>query len=834
MRIHQILLLAMMMLSLPLLGLLIGLSVSSWRDHVEDRNSAATARATAAWIDGQVALSLERSVTQVAFALEQGHRSSLLDTLSSQRSVVDQHFDDALSHISAGLGQSDHGLVNFQSNAQRLLEILQQTREDVDRALQEPFECAPECTRLVGELIDVIDQTAALRAAMSIPSGQISTQSHDILQLQHLAWEAREFAGRVRTPYVVATIQSRPFPQDRQVLIDEHVRLGNQTWRALRNVALRLDAEHPINLAIETAQRDYYDEHRALLRQFDTALGIGDGSLIPSFDHFFELSTMALSSISNVASVSGQEMENYWKEQQAASLKTVWLTSIGSASAIAAIALIVIALRGHLVRPIVNATNLLSRVAEGDLDATVQPSYLHLSEINALHQVVERFRIGLRQAHAAEIEARTDHLTGLPNRRDMEEQFAREDHSFTHGDAFLYMDLDEFKPINDSFGHHAGDQVLQEIASRLRQFAGNGKEIWRLGGDEFGLVIRGIPTANLAANVANELHEIVSTPIPHKGEDLFVGASIGVALYDQSVLHSQDMFSRADVAMFTAKQSPTKKVEIHRDTIQSRRYGHESRRKISTALGTGDIFPLFQPQIDLTTGRIVGFEALARWRRSDGTLMAPGEFMDMVEYFGAQGELDLLIAERTLQSMRRVHGLGDQAPRFSINVSEESLASREIRNGFLTLFAQNQELVENITVEVTENALVDRSAQAIRASLQQFSEAGISLSMDDFGTGYGSFRHLQEYEFDEVKIDRSFVNKVCLDRSSEVIISGFLDVARGLDAKVVAEGVETDQQRLKLIELGCRLAQGYFFAKPIADTQLLEALSQDNRLLRAV
>ncbi|MEM6940123.1 MAG: EAL domain-containing protein [Pseudomonadota bacterium] len=829
MRIHQFLLVAMLMLSVPLLALLGGLSVSSWKDHLEDRNSAVTARATASWIDGQVALSLERSLSQVAFALAPADRSAVEDMLAQQRLIVGQHFEDALEQIADAQRSSDSRMQAFKVNANTLLARLAQTRRDLDVALDELADCGEECFRLIDELITVIDQTAAMRAVLDIPSDQISTLSYDTLQLQYLAWEAREFAGRVRTPYVVAAAQSAPITGRTRTLINEHLRLGNQAWITLQNVSERLDQSSPILAAITEARSVYYGDHIALLARMDKALANQDWQSVPSSEAFFDLSTSALGSISNIASVAGQEIENYWRERQAASLTAFWLTTLGSAFAIAVTAIVTIALRAHLVQPIVRATNLLARLASGELEANEEPKGLALLEIRALQQVVERFRMGLSQAKVAERDARTDHLTKLPNRRDIEELFSNgAQDTFQDGDGFFYIDLDEFKPINDSFGHSAGDAVLQQVAQRLLDFAGESHAVWRLGGDEFGLIVRGIVSPNLASHIADQLHEIVCAPIHLAGEELFVGASIGVALHNSSVLHPQDLLSRADIAMFTAKQSPTKSVEIYGDTIQTRRYGHENRREISAALANGEIFPVFQPQFNLKTGEIVGFEALARWRRSDTELMAPSEFMEMVEYFGAQGELDLLVARRTLERMREIHATGDFKPRFSINVSEGSLASREIRNGYLQLFSHFADVARLVTVEVTENALVDRSAQAIWSSLQSFAETGVSLSMDDFGTGYGSFRHLQEYEFDEIKIDRSFVAKVCFDHSSEVIVSGFLDVARGLDASVIAEGVETEEQREKLLELGCEFAQGYLFSKPVHGDLLLKVL-ENNR-----
>ncbi|EFO30783.1 ggdef/eal domain-containing protein [Roseibium sp. TrichSKD4] len=829
MRIHQFLIAAMTVLIVPLLALLGSISVSSWRDHVEDRSSALVARTTAAWIDGQVALSLERSVTQVAFALETKKRGQLREMLEEQRQLVDRHFERALSHNGDNMKSGDLSSAEFQINAQSLLGELHQTRVEVDQALQRRGACSETCAALVSKLINVIDLSAVLRAVLEIPSEEISTQSYDLLQLQYLAWEAREFAGRARTPYAVATLKAVPFSKPEAVLIHEHLRLTKQIWEILRNVSLRLAPASPIGEAIEEAQRVYYDDHMELMHQIDAALAGEEGKHAPGFEEFFELSTEALAAISTVASLSGKEIENYWREQQDASLRALWLTLFGSVFSISVMVVVLIALRSHIARPIVSTTRLLARVAAGDLEVAVSPPRLSLFEIRKLYEVVERFRMGLKQARAAEVEARTDHLTMLPNRRDMEERFSSDATAFTDGDAFFNIDLDEFKPINDAFGHQTGDKVLKVVADRLRQFNYEGKKVWRIGGDEFAMLVPRVFYADLASNIADRLHESMSAPISHNGEELFVGASIGVAIFDHTVLHPQDMFSRADIAMFTAKQSPTTNVEIHRDTIQSRRYRQESRRRISNALENGEIFPVYQPQVCLSSGRIIGFEALARWRRSDGTLRAPAEFMDMVEYFGAQGELDLLIAGRTLSAMHSIHEGGEFSPRFSINISEESLASREIRGGYLKLFNRYRGLTSKLTVEVTENALIDRSAQAIRASLQSFAAAGVSLSMDDFGTGYGSFRHLQEYQFNEVKIDKSFVDKVCLDRSSEVIISGFLDVARGLGADVVAEGVETSHQRQKLIELGCRRAQGYLFSRAIAETALLEEL-RTNRL----
>lgn len=832
MRIHQFLLAAIAMLSVSLFALLGWLSLSSWREHVEDRSSAMTAKAAAAWIDGQVALSLERSVTQVAFALEPADRGALIETLARKRMVVNRRFEEALAQVEAPAQSGAKDLERFKTGAVALVERLENTRVDVDAALRSAAQGSERATRLIDDMIAIIDAGASTRAALKIPADQISTLSLDLLQLQNLAWRSREFAGRARTLYAVATLRARPLPPPARALSQEHIRLAWQSWRTLKKVAERLSGMPGIEDAIQRAGRSYFVEHVGLMTRIDAALANADvrgPRALLRFDQFFGASTAALAAIADVATVAGREIDNYWLRREAASSLRLWLTALGSLLAIGVTLGVALAVRRHLVRPIVDATSVLSRVAAGELEAKNQSARLRLTEIRALHDVVEQFREGLREAKASKRAALTDHLTGLPNRRDLEDLISNEERPFFQiGDAFFYVVLDEFKPINDSFGHDAGDAVLQKVADRLVRFVGQKDEIWRLGGDEFGLVVRGIGATDIALNMGEVLHEIIAAPIPYEAKELFVGASVGVALHDSVLLRPQDLLSRADAMMLTAKQDPKVSVKVYSDTAFSRRFGIESRRSISRALSNGEIYPEFQPQVDLSSGGVIGFEALARWRRDDGFVMTPGEFMEMVEYFGAQGELDLVIAERTLECMRRVNQAAAQDIRFSINVSEVSLASREIRSGYMRLFSKCEDVLRNLIVEVTENALVDRSAQTIRATLENFTEAGVELSMDDFGTGYGSFRHLQEYNFDEVKIDRSFVSKVCFDRNSEVIISGFLAVARGLNATAIAEGIETEMQRAKLLELGCERGQGFLFGRSAPETDVLDIIRARN------
>lgn len=815
--------------------------LGAWANKQENANGGAVAAATAAWIDGQVAMSLERSIVQVALAQAPRDRRPLVELVAQQREVVSRHFEVAFASASRAGDDRLSGFGAFSRQGRRLIAELQTVR----RALDVQLAAAPAgdegARRLVRRLIVLIDESAAIRENLRARWSDASSYSLALAEIQRRAWEAREFAGRVRTPYAVATLNATPMDAPTQALIEERLDTARKAWRSLNAIAATIEPPPPLAAAIDAAEATYFQRHLATVAALDAELdavvrlgaggaggAAGDGALSRTFPAFFEESSAALAAIRGVATAAGAEVARYWEVRRRKSVRQFWINGFVAFSAIAFTAFVAFFVRRRLVDPITEATRVLTRVASGDLDARIARRPRDFVEIAALHEALESFRRSLRQARRAEVDAKTDHLTGLPNRRDLEDLLANEArHRLRTGDSFAFVDLDEFKPINDTFGHDVGDKVLQEIAKRLRASSGGSEEIWRLGGDEFGLIWRTCPTESEALQCANLLREEICRPIRHGDHELFVGASIGVALYDDALVHPHELLSRADVAMFTAKQRPVGNVEVYSNQTSARRFGLDSRREICAALVKGQFYPTYQPQVDLSTGRLIGFEALAKWRRSDGTQVGPTEFFGMIEYFELQGAFDIAIANQTLETMRRLMTEYGQIPRFSINISEEALASSETRRHYLQMFEEYAECVPHLTIEVTENALTDRSASAIRNTLEGFVDAGVKLSMDDFGTGYGSFRHLQEYRFDEVKIDKSFVDKIGLDHSSDVIIEGFLAIARGLNAKVVAEGVEREAQREKLVALGCPFGQGFLFGAASTEAAAAEWIAND-------
>ena len=506
------------------------------------------------------------------------------------------------------------------------------------------------------------------------------------------------------------------------------------------------------------------------------------------------------------------------RDAQMTALTTSALLGVGFAAGLA-LALSIWLTR--LIGPISSLAQTVRQFSAGELPPP-SPMTKREDEIGDLALAVDYLRLG-------HIEARTDRLTGLPNRRAFDEQHVLLAEGGRY--ALLLIDLDDFKPINDLYGHGAGDRVLQIIAERLSKRAGPDATAYRLGGDEFAVLAPEMNEAAAALAFGEGLAEEICAPVLIEDEQVQVGVSIGVALASVVDGRASDMMSAADAAMFVAKESATTRVTLHESGPARRRYTLQDSRELEDALTDQQIAPWLQPQVCLKTGRQVGFEVLARWRHPTRGLLTPGQFMPMVEELKMLRSFDLTILKRSLELIDHWPEGSEKPERLSINLSEETLSRPEGLESLLWLLDEHAHSIDRVALEITEDVFIARSADAIRKALERLFTLGVRVSMDDFGTGYGSFRHLQEWDFHELKIDRRFVANIGVDRSSEVIIQGFIAIAQGLGAEVVAEGIETKAQAEFLAELGCDIGQGYFYGKP-APLEALE-LKADKKLLLA-
>lgn len=412
---------------------------------------------------------------------------------------------------------------------------------------------------------------------------------------------------------------------------------------------------------------------------------------------------------------------------------------------------------------------------------------------------------------------RLDGLTGLLNRRAFDDSVADMLASRPDGTqlAMMVIDLDRFKPVNDGYGHEAGDRVLCAIAGRLSDIAGHKGVASRFGGDEFALAFPDIPGEEAALALGRRVAQRLSRPITHAGHEIEVGASVGVSVSGAEAQTVSRLSANADQAMYRAKALSGASAVLFDRVEMGRRAGPRDRARLQAALEEGAIRPFYQPKIDLATLDICGFEALARWVDPSGRRRPPAEFFPLVGELGMQSALLDRIAGDVFQDIAALRDSGLDPGRVSINIPEFALATQTGRQRLDGLVDAFPEIVGNLTFEITEDVFIARAAEAIQATISRFRARGLRISLDDFGTGYASFQHLRQLDFDELKIDTSFTAGLGRDHTSDIIVKGFLYIARGLGVDVVAEGVETSAQEAELIKLDCTMAQGFRYGRAV-------------------
>jgi diguanylate cyclase (GGDEF)-like protein len=422
--------------------------------------------------------------------------------------------------------------------------------------------------------------------------------------------------------------------------------------------------------------------------------------------------------------------------------------------------------------------------------------------------------------------AQTDSLTGLVNRGAFTSGLCeRLDAARQEGRpvGLFVIDLDRFKSLNDSLGHHAGDMLLAELGRRLRDDAGPGELIARLGGDEFAVVCD-------AADVdgrAERLVAILSHPYTIYGRAVTPGGSVGVAEFPKDAQDAADLQRFADMALYRAKAAGGRAwrrfdAELRAESERRRTLGDELRR----AIPAGEIEPWFQPIVEAMTGRMVGVEVLARWRHPSEGLLSPAVFVPMAEELGLIREIDEAVFEAACFRAAPwvAEGLIDTV---SCNVSPRDLLDPGFSRKLIRRLTATDLPATALAVEITETFLLQDLALA-RRHIERLAAKGVQVALDDFGTGYSNLRALMHLPIQTVKLDRSLIYDVGRDARVSKLVASMLHAARSLGVRITAEGVEDEGQALFLRSAGCDRMQGYFFAKPMTGDEMEELLRESN------
>ena len=414
--------------------------------------------------------------------------------------------------------------------------------------------------------------------------------------------------------------------------------------------------------------------------------------------------------------------------------------------------------------------------------------------------------------------ANHDPLTGLLNRMAFSLQLERalgQAASAGRSLQVLFLDVDSLKTINDCLGHDAGDAVIIATGRHLEAMSPPFGFVARLSGDEFAAVLSG-DDLNGAERLAEQLISNISAPLLHKGRSLNVSASIGLGSYPVHGAEPGSLMKAADLALYAAKQSGKNRARWFEPEMRASLEERTAlKAQMSAALAAGQIVPYYQPKLDLITGCVVGFEALARWRHPTHGLLTPAAFGSLFE----DGEMALAIgiamSDQVLGDLRGWLAKDLAIGRVSINCSSHDFRASGFGDAILDRLAASGVPPAHFEVEVTEGVILSRDGDAVALVLERLHRAGIKISLDDFGTGYASLVHLQKFPVDEIKLDRSFVGKMELE-PNRAIIKAMVTLGESLGLTIVAEGVETFEQAAVLREMGCHRAQGFLFGKPMS------------------
>ena len=431
----------------------------------------------------------------------------------------------------------------------------------------------------------------------------------------------------------------------------------------------------------------------------------------------------------------------------------------------------------------------------------------HIEDVTEQRQTAEQM----------EWAATHDGLTGLPNRfRFLERLGLYIDKAAPGSIAVLFIDLDNFKVINDSLGHDAGDQLLRAMSDRLRTVVRDRDLLGRFGGDEFIVMLRDISGNYDPFDVAERLRAEIAKPVLVDGAELFVTASIGITISDREGITTSEMLRDADAAMYRAKARGRDCVEVfspgsHDATVLTLRTTNELRR----GLERGEIVPYYQPIVQLDNGHLVGFEVLARWRHPDRGLLGPDQFLPMAEETGLIGDVGFAVLRSSLAQLGRWRNSTQRFSDLSLNVnlSVRQLAGLNLVDMVSEALAEAGVSAGALWLELTETALMSDVKQAT-ITLRELRSLGLHLSVDDFGTGYSSLTYLKRFPVESIKIDRSFVNGLCINDEDSTIVEAVVNLGHSLGLSVVAEGVETPLQLARLREIRCDHGQGYLFGRP--------------------
>ncbi|MDR3591656.1 MAG: EAL domain-containing protein [Negativicutes bacterium] len=441
----------------------------------------------------------------------------------------------------------------------------------------------------------------------------------------------------------------------------------------------------------------------------------------------------------------------------------------------------------------------------------------------ALRQQAEEFRL----------KALYDTLTGLPNRAQFNERLALEMQRASQGQtagSVLFIDLDDLKTVNDTFGHRQGDALIILAGALILAEVGNSAFVARIGGDEFIVILSGKSSRKAVAKIADGIVKALRYEYNALGTQVQMTASVGIAVYPEDGDTPEEIFKNADNAMYAAKHAGKSRWRFYEKTMQDEAYEKVVlTSSLRTAIGRGELSVVYQPQIAAENHAVSGFEALLRWNSSRHGPVSPVRFIPLAEQGGLIQSIGQWVLQEACRFARKLADLGQSGIRVGVNVSPHQLSGEDFGDVVRQIIDSVDIKPSQLELEITESALMSSLDNTVR-NLEQLNALGVRLSLDDFGTGYSSLTYLHRLPVKALKIDKSFIDKIMVDNSYFALINSIVYMAHSMEMTVVAEGVETRQQLDFLTGIRCDLIQGYYFSRPLSADNAIQFLSHEGKI----
>jgi len=423
-----------------------------------------------------------------------------------------------------------------------------------------------------------------------------------------------------------------------------------------------------------------------------------------------------------------------------------------------------------------------------------------------------------------------DELTSLPNKKyylDTLNKAIAKGTRKSQRHAVIFLDLDRFKRVNDSLGHHVGDDLLKKVAERFKFAIRDDDFVARFGGDESMFLLQDITSSLQASEASDRIMEVLSEPFNVSNHDIVVTASIGISIYPENGMTSEELLKNADIAMYRSKKAGKNTRRFFTDTMnKEKQYRLELEEALQASLKTEDFILHYQPKVNLHSGEVLGMEALVRWNKNGNSLIPPNDFIPIAEKTGLIIPIGKKIIHQAVQQTKYWVDNNLLNGKVAINVSANQFRKGNFLHDLKSIINEFDLPTEHLEIEITEAVVMGDVEQAIDI-MNEIKNYGITIAMDDFGTGYSSLSYLKKFPIDTLKIDMSFIKDMQLSETNMSIVRTIIDLAHTLKLDVVAEGVETELQATLLREMGCDLMQGYLFSRPL-DTDGLSKLLEKN------